>query len=244
MCLGNHKPFELPHFDYSFPDENIKNSCDYVESTDLNSLSPHVSNLRIIHLNIRGLISKQSELLSLLTNGFGTAKSIDIAMLNETWLRKETKNKITFPGYSFISRERVGKKGGGIGILISNQYKFRQRNDLMIDTNTFEHVIVEIKTKKLSIIIISAYQPPNTLANAFLSDYKKLIDSLNKTLGASQTLTIGIGHNMDFLKSNVHKTTIEFIEYNLDSRLIPVISRPTRITRNSATLIISLYRKI
>ena len=181
MCLGNYKPFDLPHFDYSLPDENIKNSCDYVESTDLDSLSPHVSNLRVIHLNIRGLISKKSELLSLLTNGFGTAKPIDIAMLNETWLRKETINKITFPGYSFISRERVGKKGGGIGILISNQY-----------TNTFEHVIVEIKTKKSSMIIISAYRPPNTQANAFLSDYKKLIDSLNKTLGASQTLIIGI----------------------------------------------------
>ena len=42
---------------------------------------------------------------------------------------------------------------------------------------------------------------------------------------------------MDFLKSEVHQLTQDFIEMNIYSGLIPVISRPTRITRSSATLI-------
>ena len=46
---------------------------------------------------------------------------------------------------------------------------------------------------------------------------------------------------MDFLKSNVHQLTQDFIEMNIDSGLVPVISRPTRITRSSATLIDNIF---
>ena len=42
---------------------------------------------------------------------------------------------------------------------------------------------------------------------------------------------------MDFLKHSVHKRTQDFIELNLDNNLLPTITRPTRITNNSATLI-------
>ena len=46
---------------------------------------------------------------------------------------------------------------------------------------------------------------------------------------------------MDFLKSNVHQLTQDFIEMNIDLGLIPVIRRPTRITRSSATLIDNIF---
>ena len=59
MCLGNYEPVDLPTFDLAFPDENNKGMCDYIETEDLDSLSLHVSDLRLVHLNIRGLISKQ-----------------------------------------------------------------------------------------------------------------------------------------------------------------------------------------
>ena len=44
-------------------------------------------------------------------------------------------------------------------------------------------------------------------------------------------------HNLDFLKHSTHKRTQDFIELNLDNNLIPSITRPTRITKSSATLI-------
>ena len=105
MCLGNFEPVELPTFDLSLPEENIKGACDYVETDHLDSLSPHISDLRFLHFNIRGLISKQHQLLNLLINGFGTAKPIDVAMLNETWLRKDNINMVSLPGYTILSKE-------------------------------------------------------------------------------------------------------------------------------------------
>ena len=44
-------------------------------------------------------------------------------------------------------------------------------------------------------------------------------------------------HNLDFLKMNHHKPTEEFLECNLDSGMIPQITKLTRITQTSATLI-------
>ena len=50
-------------------------------------------------------------------------------------------------------------------------------------------------------------------------------------------LIIGLDHNMDLVKSNTHQLTSEFISLNLDLLMMPVITRPTRITSNTATLI-------
>ena len=45
-------------------------------------------------------------------------------------------------------------------------------------------------------------------------------------------------HN--FLKHSIHKRTQDFIELDLDNNLLPSITRPTRITKNSATLLYNI----
>ena len=49
-------------------------------------------------------------------------------------------------------------------------------------------------------------------------------------------------HNLDLLKSHIHKKTQELLNLSLDLDLFPVITRPTRITHTSATLIDSRTR--
>ena len=50
-------------------------------------------------------------------------------------------------------------------------------------------------------------------------------------------IIIGLDHNLDFLKADEHQATNDFIQGNLDFGLIPTVTRPTRITNTSATLI-------
>ena len=50
-------------------------------------------------------------------------------------------------------------------------------------------------------------------------------------------IIIGLDHNLDFLKADKHHATNDFIQSNLDFGLIPTVTRPTRITNTSATLI-------
>ena len=50
-------------------------------------------------------------------------------------------------------------------------------------------------------------------------------------------MVIGLKHNLDFLKSEIHSPTQLFIEQILDLGLYPIVSHPTHITKSSATLI-------
>ena len=50
-------------------------------------------------------------------------------------------------------------------------------------------------------------------------------------------LIIGLDHNLDLIKHDKHRITNDFIELNLDHQLLPTITKPTGITRSTATLI-------
>ena len=50
-------------------------------------------------------------------------------------------------------------------------------------------------------------------------------------------MVIGLDHNLDFLKSALHKNTNRFIELNLEHDLVSTVTRPTQITKSNATLI-------
>ena len=52
----------------------------------------------------------------------------------------------------------------------------------------------------------------------------------------TENVVVGLDHNLDFLKSAVHKSTRSFIDLNLEHDLVPTITRPTCITKSSVTL--------
>ena len=55
------------------------------------------------------------------------------------------------------------------------------------------------------------------------------------------SVLIGADHNLDFLKHMQHTATELFINKLLDFNMIPCITRPTRITHSSATLIDNIF---
>ena len=127
--------------------------------------------------------------------------------------------------------------GGGVGIFISERIRFTEIkvNDKY---DCIEYVVINITTKNnnKSITVGSLYRPPNTNDSKFVEEYKCLLTTLYKS-SKTKKLILGMDHNLDFLKHSIHKRTQDFIELNLDNNLLPSISRPTRITRSSATLI-------
>ena len=79
------------------------------------------------------------------------------------------------------------------------------------------------------------YHPPNSNIPTFLASYNSLICAIKKE--NPKGIIIGLDHNLDFLKSGKHCTTNDFIQNNLDFGVIPMITRPTRVTKTSTTLI-------
>ena len=72
-----------------------------------------------------------------------------------------------------------------------------------------------------------------------MSEYRKSLEQ-TKNL-KNKELVLGMDHNINFLKHDVHPKTQEFIELNLDLGLLPVITKPTRVSTNSATLIDNIF---
>ena len=186
--------------------------------------------LRMLHLDIRGLTSKQSELLHLIENAFHD-HTPDVITLCETWLTDKSPN-INIPGYQMYNTNRTHRMGGGVAVLISTGIQSRKLLIPSHSTNQ-EHCFVEIKTATRPIIVGSIYRPPNTNSIEFTNWLQDII----KSFGTASDFIIGLDHNMDLLKSDRHRRTQELIHTILDDGMMPTITQPTRLSHTSATLI-------
>ena len=208
-------------------------NCDYFEQTD--PIDAKHGNLLVMQLNIRGLFGKMPSLKDLVNNACH-GKKIDIILLCETWQNKNSL-VISLPGYNYVHKYRKHKMGGGVGIFISDRILF---TEVKMDASyeCIEHVVINITTKNdnKSITIGSLFRAPNTNNSKFVEEWKCLLKELYKS-SKSKKLILGMDHNLDFLKHSIHKRTQDFIKLNLDNNLLPSITRPTRITKTSTTLI-------
>ena len=205
-------------------------SCDYVDTV----VGPFNEDLIIAQLNIRGIGSKVSKLKYLIDHSFENCEP-DVMLISETWLTEQSP-PISIPGYIFVQKPRKGKKGGGVSLLIKQNIKYQIIDKITFESKEFESMIAVINLQNGDNIAVgSIYRPPNTNASLYNVEYGKLLCSLKKLRATS--IILGMDHNMDLLHSDKHQRTEDFLKINLDHLLIPTITRPTRITKNTATLI-------
>ena len=133
MCLTSKiitRGKEITKFDFDITttsssiselDLNVMKDCAYIDHIEYSELEKKEGCLSILHLNVRGLINKQSELNKILT--WKGENKVDVALLCKTWLQKETNSQIKFPNYTFFSKVCQKKKGGGVGLLLHDDLK-------------------------------------------------------------------------------------------------------------------------
>ena len=226
---------DTDRIDLGFNDKYIDH-CDYIDYSEFTADKSYGNRdtLSILQLNTRGILNKRDTLKSLL-NDIKKDSRVDVVLLVETWLNKTTAKRFMIPGYKFLSSHWKHKKGGGVGVLVSQDLDCRPRPDLSMNIPNLESLTVEIKTHSSSILVCSVYRPPNSKVKEFLKNYKRLLDKF--TMTQKERLIIGLDHNLDLMKHDSHNPTKEFIDINLDLNLIPTITKPTRITKTSATLL-------
>ena len=207
-------------------------NCDYISLDALKNVELSETSLKSMQYNVRGILSKSDDLKELVS--VSLKGQLDIVILSETWLTSKNKHMVQFPGYNYNGVEHKSRKGGGVGFLVKENLKFRERPDIRVPCHILEHHFIELKCNKENVLIGSLYRPPNTNSKVFLRSYKQLLTQL-----AKQPLpyVLGMDHNLDLLKIDIHQNTSKFVELNLDKGLIPCVTRPTRITHQSATLI-------
>ena len=209
---------------------DLDDNCDYEDNTQ--DFKWNACDFITINLNIRGLYSKTTELNDLIKRVESSGTTPTVLTISETWLTKHSPT-VEIPGYKIYRRDREHKRGGGVAVLVSNSLNSREI-EYKTDTTTLESCIIEIKGATRPVIVCSLYRPPNTNVKLFLKSYQTMITRLQRI---STDIIIGLDHNLDFLKSEKHKPTNEFIDMILAFQQLPTITRPTRIATHSATLI-------
>ena len=231
MCIHKTNLTNAPCLNATIDFEDITDNCDY-ETLD-RRIENTEADLSIIQLNIRGLTSKIGDLKHLIDNSF-RHRLPDILLLCETWL-KSNSPKPHIAGYTMEREDRKKKQGGGVGLLISKRCRYRRRTDIeKIGRDTIESCFIELETTQGNTLIGSLYRPPNTPPSEFLKNFNNIATILQTE---KKNVIMGLDHNMDLLKHQSHNQTKSFLESIYNQGLVPLITKPTRITSNSATLI-------
>ena len=210
---------------------NIDDYCKYVENIHVNK----TDYLSILHFNIRSLYRHLFE-LKIIAEHFKP----DAILLCETFLHDNNVNKCNIPGYTMYTKNRSTGKGGGIAIYIKSCYQSEEITvDLpLIDCIENMHVKVNFNCSKLTNVILSEiYRVPNTNEEKFLDFFGQLKRAIENL---TNNCIIGTDQNMDLLKIN-NKNVEKLFDIMYENELVPMITKPTRVTKSSATLIDQIY---
>lgn len=229
------------HFDQSAPQLQINNR--YYTSGDFSELiknnNSHQEQLSFLHLNIRSLRSKTDDFynyLKILNFDFS------IIALTETWLKDDADEIPQVPEYKTISLNRKNKDGGGVCLFVKTNFKFKIRTDLnemQSNSDTTEMLFIEIIRPQMSNIIVGViYRPPENNYNEFEQSLNNLLYHIDKE---KKTCYLLGDFNLDLLKYENSEFSNRFFNQLSSSDFLPLITKPTRITSHTATLIDNIF---
>ena len=149
-------------------------------------------------------------------------------------------------GYHYIeynSRYDADDGHGGVVIYVNSDMSYCRRDDLSIFIpHVIETLFIEVKLNETKSVLLGVIYRPNTQPQANINFFTtKLADITAKINIENKESYIMGDFNIDLLKFQRHDNTKHFIESMLRTGHLPVITKPTRITDHSATLLDHIY---
>ena len=148
-------------------------------------------------------------------------------------------------GYAFVETHITKKSVGGVSLFINEKYLFYKRTDLSQLDDSMECVTIEIETHNFEVdknIIVSViYRTPNTDTDVFINTLNTLIEKIKPENKYCYLLG---DFNINILNYTTHSATVGFVDSLFSYGFLPLISRPTRVTTSSATLINNIFTNI
>ena len=147
-----------------------------------------------------------------------------------------------FDGYQHEYLHRNSTRGGGVSFLIKHGITYKVKSDLQVFNDYMECIFIEIDkhvfSTRSNIIIGIVYRIPNTDVNVF----NDTLENLYKLMKPESKLLYVMGDfNINLFNMDTHPTTSEFVDLNFTHSLLPLIDRPTRITKRSAMLLDNIF---
>ena len=219
----------------------IQNCKYYYSDVKVNELQEKIENIDIslLHLNIRSVPKNLDKLIPLIDQ---SQIKYNFVALTETWLRSENADVYGLEGYNHEYLTRDNRPGGGVSIFIKEEINYKVRDDLSVIEPDIEMLWVEIENKSINstsnLLLGVVYRIPGTDPTLFNAKLNEVLTKINQE--QKQCLHTG-DYNLNLLNSSNHPPTNKFIDINFSHSLFPTITKPTRITSGSATLIDNIF---
>ena len=154
---------------------------------------------------------------------------------SETWLNSTVSNaEINITGYKLIRSDRRYKRGGVVCAYIRNNLKAEEVKHLSSSSkHGFQQLWVRIQHIKLkSFLLCVVYRPPDCAINCFK---EHMTSSIIEALLYDKTIIIMGDLNCDLLSDKSDTRILKELCTTLN--LSQIISKPTRITNDSVSLL-------
>ena len=192
----------------------------------------------LMHFNIRSLPKNLTSLEDIICT---VKESPEIIAISETKLQEKNIYNINIPGYFFLNTNS-STSAGGVGLYVSKELSFIRRRDLEQSDDGIESCWIEIMRKKQKNVVVGCvYRHPSkdcTNLHAILKD--QLCNLNNK---GKEVFVLG-DININFLNYNRDIQTSDYLDMLLGLGYMPLITKATRITDHTATLIDHIYTNV
>ena len=169
--------------------------------------------------------------------------SPDIICLQELW-RFPSEASFKLEGYHplIYTLRHNNTQGGGIGIYIKSKFSYNilKDNSIFVD-RIFESLAVEVSVNSRKIYIGSMYRPgtkhPTLTYDENFKQFVELFTNFSSNLIPLGNIYLMGDINLDLLKYSKCEKVTNFVDLLFSLGLLQIITKPTRCTQNSATLI-------
>ena len=222
---------------------NNLNSCDYYIEDTFNdrceTLPINRCSLSILHLNIRSIPRNLSSLQTYLNN---LDIQFSVIGISETWLKPYNVDCYGMDGYKEEHLYRSERMGGGVSLYVMNGIEYFVRNDMSIIDEHLESLFIEVDKSCLSnennSLIGVIYRPPNTDIDIFINHLMTILDKIKLE---NKSCHLMGDFNINLLNAESHSKTGNFLDILASYSLMPNITKPTRATEETSTLIDNIF---
>ena len=246
--IGTAEEYNDDHEHMNVISKNLQ-KCKYICLNDLGK--PTQNDFSVLSLNIQSLKSNFHKL----KNNIENLQKFDALCICETNIDPEetlmgTHELYSLDGFNspiFQKPCRNSNRGGGLAIYI-NSNKFDEDSIKILDhinvcdsPETGEFLFIEINTgtKNKNIILGNFYRSPSYKPDLFISKISDIHSALKKDSNKN-ILFLGDA-NIDLIQHETCLSAQNYLNNMSEHGFTPVISRPTRITDHSMTLIDHIF---
>ena len=222
-----------PDLNFFVKNLDMSTKCEYCFLDSLNVPQVENNNLfSILNLNINSLSKNLDSFVSYFKNMLNF--QLDVVSFCETKLSDEIDELFTIEGFNKFTLNNQ-RSSGGLAIFIKKSFSdVFIRNELTKRLQCIESFFVEIEQSKKNIIIGVIYRRPGTSANDFNVEMESI---LNIIKNENKRIYITGDFNFNLLNADNDNDIKHFIDSFHSNNLFNVITKPTRVTSTSATIL-------